>query len=287
MRKILFSLIFILTFLNGLAEGLIIPVSSLEHLYEEMNAYDENTLVVFDVDDTLMTPKDMILRPQGRELRKGIISTLSREKQKLFQEKKDLITSSVLLQREVQLVESFTPHLISLIQQKGLKVIGLTALSGGKLGLIPSMEDWRISELNALGYDFRGAFDQEVAFVELKNLPSIKVYVDEVLNTAPPSYKDGVIFSGITPKGIVLKEFFQLIGWMPKHVVFVDDHLSFLESVEENMHALGIECIAYHYSAAENLPGAFEHNVGRYQLEYVLNTGIWLSDSKALEVFKE
>lgn len=262
-------------------QGVIIPVSTIEHLYDEMSAYDENTLVIFDVDDTLITPEDVILRPKGRYLRRHIISTLSQSNQRQFLEKKDYITSSVLLQRKIQLIESFTPHLITALQQKGVKVIALTAISGGRLGLIPSIEDWRLQELAQLNYNFEGVFDSPISFKELSDLPPLKVYGNEVLNTSPPVYKNGIIFSGITPKGNALREFLELVNWKPQLVVFVDDHLLFLESVEKNMRVLGIDFIGYHYDAAERLPGELDETIGKIQFNYVMQTGLWLTDEEA------
>lgn len=282
----LYSIFLSLFLVASHLQAVIIPVSSIEHLYDEMKTYDENTLVIFDVDDTLITPQDVILRPKGRHLRRFVVNTLSQSNKEKFLERKDYITSSVLLQRKIQLIEEFTPHLVNALQKNGIKVIALTAISAGRLGLIPSVEDWRINELAQFGYNFDGIFEDTIFFKELSDLPPIKVYGNEVLNTSQPVYKKGIIFSGITPKGNALKEFLELIKWKPQLVVFVDDHLIFLESVEKNMQSLGIDFIGYHYDAAEKLPGDLDESVAKIQFDYVMETGLWLSDDEARALMK-
>lgn len=113
----------------------------------------------------------------------------------------------------------------------------------GPFGQIHSVEDWRIQDLQRLGYHFNiswGHLKDKIFQVEGQNL--IKKF----------SFKDGVIFSNTFPKGIVLEKFLIYAKLTPRRIIFLDDLSENLLSVQESCQKLGIEFLGIHYTAVQN-----------------------------------
>lgn len=257
----------------GSAWALVVPVQDLISFEQELSRLDENALVLLDVDYTLIVPKDKILRNSNKQL----LQQLSREilnNPKIMPEDKyaeDYLSSTVLFTAKHTLIDPQSVSLVKSIQKKGIKIIALTAASTGVYGVIPSMEDWRIDDLRGLGFDFTLAFPKFkiVTFPEYNDVDS------------PPLFKEGVLFSGGYPKGHVLKTFLNKIQWKPKKVIFIDDNMSFIRSVEMAMTAAGIEFLGFHYKAAANLPCKVNIEVAELQIRTLAQHGLWLSDDQA------
>lgn len=125
-----------------------IATSDFEIIEAKVQEADENTLVIFDVDDVLLHPKDQILKihnkPHAEEIYKQIEARLTQaEAQELY--------SYSLLQRQNGPVDERIITLIDQIQSKGIKVLALTNCLTGTFGKIDSLEDWRIQELKRVG----------------------------------------------------------------------------------------------------------------------------------------
>ena len=66
----------------------------------------------------------------------------------------EAVYSLIFLQRNNGPVDEKFIQLISDLQRKGIKVLALTNCFTGRMGAIDSMEDWRINELERIGYHF-------------------------------------------------------------------------------------------------------------------------------------
>ncbi len=265
-RNILFSLLSI----SSPALPDILVVDDLCRFEEEVEKLNEDALVLFDVDDTLIVPKDAILRPCGRAFVKKFTQMLPSGQQ----DQEELLFSKVLLQKESILVDPKAPDLIKSLHARKIPTIALTAADSGKLGHIENMADWRIHELKSLDLDFTPAFPHH----ELMEFPTQKEMCSN------PTFKGGILFTSDHPKGDILKAFLEKLSWRPKKVLFIDDKLSYIESVETTMKELGIECISFHYSAAEKLPCQLDEEIAKIQVTYLMKHGQWLSDTKAAQL---
>lgn len=235
---------------------------------------DVETLVVFDIDNTLYTPKDLLLRPCGVDFFKQLIYQYAG---KISSEQLRYLSSIMISQRSVDLIDPNFPVIIKELQSNDIKTIALTAMQTGPYGQIESMEDWRYEELKKLDIDFRNAF------------PKFPHIIFEEMNTAYglPVFKHGILASSRHTKGDVLVAFLKQIHWHPKKVIFIDDHLEFIESVSEEMKLRGIHFSGFHFVTEQFNTEKVNEEVARLQFEYLLEHQTWLSDDQALQMLKD
>lgn len=239
-----------------------------EAIEAELLSLDQDALVVFDVDFTLIVPEDKMLRPSGEKYLREITQEKLRGYSK---EKIDELTSQVMLQSRVRLTDVKSLELLDLLQQKGIKTVALTAIRTGEYGAIPSMEDWRVQQLRRLGIDFAYSF------------PGVNPIVfSEFQGKGPsPAFSQGIICTVRYKKGQVLKAFLEHLNWKPSKVVFVDDRLDCLQSVETEMDLLGIPTMGFLYTAETGKNERIDEEIADFQINTLLEEGRWLSDDDA------
>jgi len=237
----------------------------IEKLLEEA---DEDTLVLWDVDQTLLTPNDPILKPKWEKL----LDQLLGGKKFIVDEsgKTRYIFREILMNAPHSLVDANSISLVQELQKKGVPVIAFSAAPGGKIGLVDSFIDWRINELQHFGFDFSSSFPN-VETLRLPKDPDIEF---------PPIYKSGVLITSLHDKGPVLIDFFKLTNWKPKKVIFIDDQMSNIKSVVESLED-EIQTIGVHYTAASDLPCALDEEAAKHQVEHFLKTGEWILQEDA------
>ncbi|MBI4061365.1 MAG: DUF2608 domain-containing protein [Elusimicrobia bacterium] len=94
-------------------------------------------------------------------------------------------------------------------------------------------------------------------------------------------YSDGILLTSFQDKGAALLRFFEMAGWRPQRIVFVDDDLKNNESVDRAMIAAGIETICFRYGVLDPMYPKFDPDVAQRQLDRFLATGRLLSDDEA------
>ena len=251
--------------------GKIIEIDSLAPLWQEVSTASPKTLVLFDVDETLIIPEDQILRSSATDYRNKLLWPYEKKisEKSLIEE----LHSIVFLARKPLIINPHSLPLIGAFQNKNCKVIALTAMNTGKFGYIPRLEEWRANELKSLGFNFTAAFPQlsEIHFQEYQQI------------TYPPIFYQGVLCSADVSKGEALKAFLEQSGFKPDHVIFVDDLFVQLKSVESTLAALNIPFTGYHYLEASKLPGEVNEEVVRLQFDHLYNQKEWLTDAQALK----
>jgi hypothetical protein len=247
--------------------GVIVHAPDLDVIERQIDSLDENALVIFDVDCTLIAPKDRILGPCGEQHLFEILKKIN-----LSKEEAERLKSIVLLQGQSELLDARILNLLDLLKQKNIKVIALTALTPGKVGTIPDMEAWRIQQLASLGIYL------EYSFPELS--PMIIEGFGKPLSVAP-AYRQGVISSADYPKGQVLSAFLRKINCRPSKILFVDDTLKQVESVENELNQENIEHVSFHYTAAKDRPCQLDELLADFQVEYLSQHDEWLGEDEA------
>lgn len=146
--------IFLFVLLLSSLHGVIFEVNDLSRFEQELSKLNSNALVIFDVDYTLLTPKDASLEPCGRGLRREYLHVLDPIRREWLQ-------SVTALEGEEELVDSKFPSLIQQMQKDYIPVIGFTALETGKYGKIANIEEWRLNQLKKFGIDFASTFSDK------------------------------------------------------------------------------------------------------------------------------
>lgn len=264
-EKIFVNLILhFLCLISGFALQGFKQISHFEQIAEEFQNASLDDLIVFDIDYVLLIPKDLLLRPCGH----AKLCQFFQE----FNEKKTFLFNKMLVSAEEELLNEQAPQIIREWQEKGIKVMALTARRSG-IFEAENLEDLRIRTLKKFGFDFRHSFSETLIEFR-KECPDNK-----------PLFKHGCLFSNKESKGEALKMFLERIDWKPKKVFFVDDHTKWLDSMQNSLSSLGIECILLQDMEAYLIPEELDHTIADFQLQYLLDRNEWVSDERAKASF--
>ncbi|MBA3816629.1 MAG: DUF2608 domain-containing protein [Parachlamydiaceae bacterium] len=233
-----------------------------------INKADEQTLVIFDIDDVLITSRDEILKPYNNEFAERLEQNLESR----FSEEDCLrLWSTIWLQRRNDLVEPQIIPLINKLILRKIKILSLTNSWTGSFGDIKSIEDWRIEELSRFGYNFGVCWEEQKIDIELK-----PKYPNRF-----PLFKQGILFTCGISKGQTLKYFMKKISWIPKKIIFIDDILENIYSVENYATEIGIDFLGFQYTSVKDQQ-IWPLNRIRAQIQFktLENEKIWLSDAE-------
>ena len=240
--------------------------------------FNENTLVIFDVDDVLLMEEDQILRgnTKAKKHLKSLFSQLDKEFGPLNPEQWNSLKSEILLSSKRRVIEEEAVLLIKRMQSMGAKVIVLTACQIGACGSINSLPEWRIQELKHHNMDFSQAFSK---------IDDLSLDDADFKKNKQPLFKSGCLFSTGYAKGVVLKHFLKHLKkaypeWKLKKVIFFDNQKDNLESVEITTKRLNILYKGLFYTFSEKL-SQINLKLGKFQLYYLFKHKKWLTDSQA------
>ena len=245
-------------------------IDSFNDIRAELNSVDKDTLVIFAVDEVLITYSDMVLRPCGRRFRFTCWKDIDPKEV-------SYLTSIMLNASKMILVDPSLPRLISKLESRGVKTMALTSTRTGKFGIIDNVEDLKLKALKQLNLDFSKSFPQSRMVYFKGGARKEKDY---------SVFKNGVLFIGDDKgtKGSLLVQFLDKIQWTPKRVILIDDKMSHIACVESALNEINIPFQGYQYKGGEKLPGEFNEKVAELQFSFLRKDRKWLSDA---EVRKE
>jgi len=253
----------------------IIDAPNLDAFEIALKDVDQTSLVLFDVDETLVQPKDLILRLGARESWDQYAQETLHNPEVVHPEEfnEEYFLGQMLASIGFEVVDPKIVSIVQALQKQQIPTIAFTKMLTGSLGMIPSLEDWRLAHLKKHQLDFSSAFPQ---------FPNLKLNVFEGCENSS-SYKQGLLCANKQDKGPVLRAFLAQIAWTPVKVLMIDNRADYLNSVEESLQGSGINFIGFHYTAVEDNPCAINESLAKFQLMHLAKTGIWLSDEEALK----
>lgn len=227
-----------------------------------LQSITRDTLVVFDLDNTIMEPTQTLGSDQwgtnqiARFVAKGL-SEYDAKNQGVGQ------FAQVQLKTNVQVVETITPKLIQHLQKNNVQVIGLTA--------------------RPLNLTMRSAQQLQSLGV---NLATTAPALTQIFSTRHPSaYFQGILVVGPhNNKGEVLMGFMNASQVKASRIIFVDDKLSNVKNVNDALEKQNRPHVEFRYGAADAKVAAFNTNIGDMQWNIFLQTGRIISDQQALEM---
>lgn len=275
-REVVLTLRFFLLFLIYVAQAsaLIVEVSDIKFFKKEITTLDNQSLVVFDVDETLSTPVDPFFRGTSNLPANCKIISQNFGDLDLFLEDevlkgwKEIWIGKICAKMQFQLVDPEFSSIIQYLQQNKIKTIALTAIPSKSFGVIPSMADWRVQQLQRFDINFSQAF------------PDFST-LSFNLQSGNPSFEHGILFADTTPKGEALLALLEKIKWTPSKIIFIDDRLHYLQSVEEMTGKLGIDFVGFHYKASELISCLFDEEIAAFRFRYLAEKGEWLTEDEA------
>lgn len=235
----IFVIITSIYMLTNKAIAKVIETSELQQLKPILEQVNQETLVIFDVDHVLIMPTNeyTLSRPIYRK------KLWEKLKKKLPEEKSEYLFSIVVSQAKWKLVDNNTLQIIDYLNYNKIPTIALTSLNTGKLGIINHREDLRIKELSSVGINFTSPFKQnKIVIHELKG------------RYGTPMFKDGVILTAEQDKGKVLEYILNNQKYYPKSIIFIDDKLANIRTVENLCKRKKIKFCGIYYRKVANMP---------------------------------
>lgn len=262
-------LVLILVFAANLCHAhKIIPISYIKEIIPYLENCNSSDLVIFDVDNTISAPVDLIGRPKARAIRRKIFDNYKKE---FGIERVKKIHSLYMKYGTSALVEDDIKDIITKLQSKKIPTIALTAKTTEKFSTISDPIKWRLRKLKEKGINFY--------FNNINN---------RFLWENKSGYESGVIFSGKLSKGNALVKFFKTVNWKPNNIIFIDDNVDYLKTVQKVCTDLNIEFLGFHYEAAIfSQDPLISLEVAKLQIDTLDKKQLWLSDSEALKIIEK
>lgn len=272
------AILFLLLSLSAFIPASTISVTSnLDPIFQEAQTAEDKTLFVFDVDDVLVVPRDQILLVTYE---KEAVDYANQYRKNYSKKKCHHLWSIARKGLNPRLIDPNILELLALLHQKHIKAIALTNAGTGKMGTIQYLEELRIQELQSLGIDFGPAF----AIKKYIKFYSLRSQADK---NRIPMYKQGVLFTCNVPKGKVLEAFLKRIKWRPSKIIFTDDKMKNLQSVQNFCQQAHIPFRGFHYTGVAAMPVELL-NKKRADLQFktLAEQQKWLSDAEADKVLQ-
>jgi FMN phosphatase YigB (HAD superfamily) len=199
---------------------------------EEILPYiDEDTWVIFDIDNVLLEPSIQAGRHEWflHEVEKFMARGVD------FQTAEELVGPCWRSFMEICPMRTPEPDIASLIktiQEKSGASLALTARH-------PPDSTLTLRQLEALEIDFSHHAPLFVSFEAAH----------------PTHWEKGIFFvSWMNSKGIVFRQFIENSDIQPKRIVFIDDTKRHVDSMEQELQKLGIEFFGFHYIKTSERP---------------------------------
>lgn len=224
----------------------------------------ENSLVLFDIDDTLITNPFCLGSPAWRNWLKR--TPVKQETDFVFY---DAITLYIAKNVDYQTVEPGMETLISDLQRSGIAVFAFTARGRSEwyTTQLEGVDEFTHQQLNHVGIDFK------------------KTAIPAELQDLEPAYfYEGIIFAQHIKKGDLLKHLFKDLNYHPSCIVFIDDKLDQVKSVADAVKEFEIPFYGFWYRRQEQDAGTFNPMVANIQLENLLLNDVIVSDEQAEEI---
>lgn len=253
---------FFLLALTAQMEAIIVETA---HFQEIVSYIEKDTLVILDIDDTLLIPKQMLGCDEWFKHRckehcaTGISSTDALEKTLAEWEAIRHIS-------KMQIVEPGTERVVSSMQELGVTVMGLT--TQGLALATRTVEQLKELQLN-LTLTAPSPDDTCLA-----------------INRHCILYRKGILFTSGMPKGECLFALCEKIGYEPKRIVFINDKTSHLEDVQSSAETRGIEFIGLRYGFSDQRKEAFRSEIADYQFAHSTFQHL-LSDEEAKSMMNQ
>jgi hypothetical protein len=226
-----------------------------------LQSVEPGTLVLYDVDETLVQPTDVYLVNEQSPEARTLIQNFQKENPTF--RGWDNLVSVLLRDAHRPLIEVSVLDVIQKIRKQGGKVIALTSMNTGRVGFYDKMEKWRYEHLRFLG--FVGDFGNHVfKFSGFKRRPL---------------FYQGILAADLEDKGKVLGAFLRKIGWTPHKIIAIDDDLMALKVIRAYCEKASIPFRGYLYMGYTKK--AWDEKLVRFQAHHLLKKKKWLSDTEA------
>lgn len=235
--KIMLSTIFsISVFFNFFLESSVIESDQMSEVLR-LADHSKKTLVVFDIDNTLIVPENPAFQLPNVKGRKHLLKDIV---PKWSKEEFSYAISLMGLEGFGVLLDQATPSIIEQLQDKNIYCVALTALNSGSFFGFEDTFSHRASQLLKHGIDFskRCLSKTHLKFIEL----------EQELGQHPEG-RNGILFSNgeIVSKADVLLAYMKHSNFKPDHIIFIDDTKEHVETMSKTLDLHNIPNVCIHY----------------------------------------
>lgn len=225
------------------ASVLFARIEEAHHFQEIRKHVDEQAWVILDIDDTLMTPVQMLGNDTWFDYRlkthQEALGDFSQALEKTIAE-----WEAIRHLTKMRLIEPETSYILKELQEQkiplmGVTVQGLALATRTVLQLLEHQIDLSLTALTHEDHCFR-------------------VEGHTVL------YRQGILFTSGKSKGESFFQFCEKVGEWPRKIVMMDDKRYHLERFEKEAMKRGVEFVGLHYMKK----GDFSPEIAQYQLEH-------------------
>lgn len=242
----------------------ILEISDINKVQEIFKTATADSIVLCDVDDTIITPKSKMFRYNSEF--KNLIDVIKKNRENI--PNFDTIIGNWRLNRKAMLVSSLWPSIIADLKTKNIPTYALTQLDTGKVGPIESMEEWRYQELKNLGIEFTHKFNEKENYIVISS--------DQ--GTSHAVFHKGFFLTGLHSKAQLVKEIISV--QKPDHIYFIDDRKDHVIAVEEVAKEASILYTGIFYKGVELLDGKPNELIVTEQKKQLLENAQWLEDEE-------
>ncbi len=229
------------------------------HFCDLQKHITKDTLVILDIDDTLLITEQMLGCDEWFMTRLAHWQETGLSKQDSL-ERSLAEWEAVRHLTRMQIVENGTDSIVGAMQSDGYTVMGLSTQG---LALATRTKQ-QLRDNN----------------IDLSKTSPHKT--DECVNVSGHTalYRSGILFTSGCPKGEALFLLLDKIGYTAKRIVFINDKATHLQDVEAVAQEKGVPFIGLRYSYSDAKKKAFDPKIANYQFSNSTFTHI-LSDQEA------
>jgi hypothetical protein len=234
----------------------------------DFDAIQPGSLVVFDVDDTLIQPVDTITLHESSPEAKKFWEWLSTKYALDFDFYGPVWNHWYMYEAKSRLIEPYIIDNIEQLKARGIPVIACTFIYTGfhNNSSKEPLEEWRYNHLKSLG--FEGSYNTKI----------LKFTIDD----KHPVFYKGILATDKVAKGKAIGAFLDKMHMQPTTILMFDDNQSFLRTVQEECEDRGIAFKGYQYQGTVSKP--WDEDLVRFQGRYFVKHKRWLSDQEAQEM---
>ena len=205
---------------------------------------DSNTLLIFDIDNTILRPAQMVGAEEWFCNYLQELCSKGMDHEEALNTALDVWTAIEMVTKVVP-IEKTTPEVIAQVQQKTIRCMAITTRS-------PCLAHTTIKQLASIGIDLNLTSPTNASFF-LTNLPQVE-------------FRDGILFTDGPSKGSAFKAFLRQLRYRPKKVIFIDDKLHYVEDLNF-LEKEGIAYLGFHYVNENQYGESYDAKVAATQLE--------------------
>ena len=252
----------------------IISADSISIAEDQIKNLDKDGLVIFDCDNVLTTVKVGTFNVQNKDFLKNYLSTEVVSKDEFYDK-----IRLVLINENTYIVNQRMVDLVANLSKKNIRHMVATSYSVRPLKDVSDPMEWRIGNLHTMGYFFEKSWGDQKKDIVL----------NEFGTDHNPVFRKGILFCDIFSKGDCIRSFFEYVGWLPKKIIFIDDVLRNLSDVGEFCDENKIEYIGIEYLESRHINShiPFSDNLGKIQMDNLMNKSIWLKDEEAHKILSD